>query len=331
MSEKLQALFLDQRDAFNQAFYLQKYLYPHLDEEAFSHFLTERLAPLVSLVEEGPDLDRFIEVAYKQVLKMASMHWLSTKEMLSIINLLWSDIFPIILPLLISKPEQNLAAFANGLHKLPTIQKKQSWIDLVYKCCQKASNQDQLEQLLIVSLWMSGLTQYREIAIKNLAKINDDLMGLLLADHAGELDSPRTLKNQLIQGPWVTAFHSAYPIRRIGNAALLDGEFSEPSTLATQSDQIYVKSSENIFLLMADHFGQVLLPISHQETEHLSFSKSINELQEKISRLVQTGLIIKPADLSDIQSVAVTSHTVAITSLQSFQILLYARCDDEER
>lgn len=306
-----------ERKQCNQLFLQRQHQDSQLDGESFLQFLREQVDPVVARLE---DLEystaSFAMAAYQHGLDLAGKRWLGQSPFYPFIAELWKKLIPKMARLLQTDPYYDLSLLGNLLFRLKAHDEKAcaNWLSLISQSAAFCHSSEEFRLAGLIHAWQSGLAAYRSAALDALQKIPDGLFTVI----TGEGEREEFLQT-ISSSRWIDFSlkrPEKYSIqRRLGNSILLDGSFSELPKLHLVDDQIYVTAGNQSWLVFADIFGQML--VSH------AFTPNKHTQDDLIPRFV--SIANKITDISNISSYAETSDTFALTSTDSFSIVLLNR------
>ncbi|CZF87056.1 hypothetical protein [Grimontia marina] len=176
-----------------------------------------------------------------------------------------------------------------------------------------------------VCAWLTGLAQYREIALTKIAALPEPLVRKLfkLTDSQNldaftlQLNEKRWTQSRQVpkseKGPDVVERY------RIGKCSLVGGEFPLTPRVYIEDEQLYVLSDTRVWRLFADSFGATLVP------EDKLLAKDINRVEQKIVNDRQLIPCDSFNDIADINSVALLDDTLVFTSTETFSVIIAER------
>ena len=301
---------LAQREWLNQQFQLWQYQHPHLNGKLVQEFMAQQLAPLLAFEAD----EALLRGGYTQILHYGALRWLDDKQYRPHLEVLWQQVLPLLLPLLKQQP-QLWAQLNNLLAQLPPVARG-LWLNQLRNLA-PLCDADNYQQLLVISLWLQGQSQWRGLATQLWLQLPAPLSAQLLA--AYQLTVP--LETLLTQPWW--GYHAGDEVARVGATTLLGGKFGQPPLVCQHAGQLYVQSGELCYRLHADRFGTALERISYDE--NLCFITERQQIAHQLNFLALQQLAITPADIGAVSSIAMNKHTIALTSSDSFAVLLFHR------
>lgn len=317
-----------ERTQCNQLFATSRHQHPHIEGESFQEFLRDQLDPIIVLLDKsGQSVANFAIAGYQHGLDLAAKRWLGKSELYSDVKNLWRDLIPICLPWISSQPDYWLSIFANILYRLNSQDSTTSarWLGLMTASASKCQSPDELKKLGLVLAWVSGLACYRQAALEALAEISDELF--VSVTHA-EIKNRASIQQSLVNNRWLD-FSVNQPKtfsmqKRFGGAVLFEGEFSQPPKVLAFNNQLYVTSANRIWMLFFDAFGEILIP-AQDSLSAIHYQPDTRDLNEQLKLYLNMGLKEKIHDLASLASCAELDDTLALTSKDSFAVILLNR------
>mgnify|MGYP003632084659 CR=1 FL=1 len=325
-SVALKAYFQAERDTCNQMVASVRHQYPNLNLDDFNWFLTDCLDPVVLSLDSQSNQITFhvAHAGFKYGLELACFNWLKSETKKAILFKVWNDLYPRVDSVLKESPSELFAGTSNSLNNILAFgeDKLNVWLDLMIKSCDEINSIEQFKIIGIVSAWLAGLAQYREIALQKINELPDVVTRKLfkLSDshdlnyHFDQLKTSRWFEPQQIKTSKTgTEIREKY---RIGHCSLVGGDFPLPPNVFVEDDLLYVISDTHIWRLYADSFGATLIPSDNLQPEEL---KQIDQQISNNSALRSLGRF---SDLTDINSVAQLDDTLVFTSPETFSVII---------
>lgn len=325
-SAALKAYFQAERDTCNQMVASVRHQYPNLNLDDFKWFLTHCLDPLIVTLDGQSNQITFhvAHAGFQYGLELASLNWLKSESKKALLFKAWNDLYPRVDSLLSLSPGELFAGTSNSLNNILAFgeEKPNSWLDLMIKSCDEISSIEQFKITGVVSAWLAGLAQYREIALQKINELPDGVTRKLfkLSDshdlnfHFDQLKASRWFEPQQIK-----ASTSGTEIRekyRIGKCSFVGGDFPLPPKIFVEDEQMYVFSDTHIWKLYADSFGATLIPSDNLQPEELK------QIEQQISNNPKLTSLGRFSDLTDINSVAQLDDTLVFTSPETFSVII---------
>jgi len=325
-SVALKAYFQAERDACNQMVASVRHQYPNLNLDDLNWFLTDCLDPVVLTLDGQSNQITFhiAHVGFKYGLELASFNWLKSETKKALLFKVWNDLYPRVDSVLKESPSELFAGTSNSLNNILAFgeDKPNAWLDLMIKSCDEINSIEQFKIIGVVSAWLVGLAQYRDIALQKINELPDVVTRKLfkLSDshdlnyHFDQLKANRWFEPQQIKtNTTSTEISEKY---RIGKCSFVGGDFPLPPKIFVEGDQLYVLSGTHIWRLYADSFGATLIPSDNLKPEDL---KQIDQQISNTPKLLSLGCF---SDLTDINSVAQLDDTLVFTSLETFTVII---------
>ena len=325
-SEALQHYLKVERDYCNQMVASVRHQSQSLDTAEFTWFLSDCLDPLMAALDERSNQEAFpVALAgFKHGLELAALNWLKNDEKKEILQQLWGGHYLEIIDIVQQEPVKTFTQTGNLLSHLNSLDSghPQTWLNIMSRVTGVLEDHAQLEKTGLVGTWMAGLAHYRESAMRQLATLPETLARKLLG-----LPDARYLKqylDELAKNRWLTVQSVAddNPVAthklkaRIGSCTLLGGDLPVPPEVFAGEDRFFVHSGDLAWQLYVDAYGSSLLPCDPND---LKRHNNTNNQARKLSGLRQIpGL----EDISDISSTASLADTVALTSAETFAIIV---------
>jgi len=317
-----------ERAECNQLFASVRHQHPHIEGDSFHQFLREQLDPVINLLDQsGQSVGLFATAGYQHGLDLAAKRWLGKSEFYLDVKNLWRHVIPTCLPWISSNPDYWLSLFGNILYRLKSQNATTStkWLELMAASASKCQSADELKKLGLVLAWVSGLACYRQAALEALSEISDELF--VSITHA-DIKNRATIQQSLMNNRWLD-FSMNQPKtfsmqKRFGGAVLFEGEFTEPPKVLAFNNQLYVTSANRIWMLFFDAFGEILIP-AQDSLSAIHYQPDTRDLNEQLKLYLKMGLKDKLHDLASLASCAELDDTLALTSKDSFAVILLNR------
>lgn len=233
------------------------------------------------------------------------------------IMLLWTDVFPRLIPFLQMNPNQVIVSMTNAVYWLaqhaPAGAEK--WMKRIVELNPLYQSTEDLLQVGQVLAWVCGLSKYRASAILVWHDLSPKIRAAILGSESASFENF-----------WVHPSSSSAPKRlavcgRVGGHIELGGCFSSQPLVAEVDGKILAFDSKGYFIIHADCFGQQLTPHS-TEPETLNESLPSHIKVQKNGGIHWGDTELKQPALSDASSVAFASQTLAVTVPHSFYVTL---------
>lgn len=310
----------------NRWFAETRHRYPHLDAQVFAQFLQQDAAVLLAQVERAyPDqLEALVLAVYRHGLLLTGLRWCGADSGFVLLQRAWQRYLPECCEQLLQAPERVLIAFAHALRQLqdhPAADGR-DWLHRMLALAPLLPQVDDWLRAGQVLAWRCGLAHYRESALQQAQQLNE--VALLLAlDASGRWPQVR---EQLQRNRWWRP-GDALPLtlqeqRRIGALAGMGGVFTALPQVMASGERLFVISGQQHFELFADGWGASLQPAPAPDVAENIAPASLQVMRNRVQLGQQVHTV---SDIHAITSVACTGDTVALTSADSFQVILLSR------
>lgn len=328
ISTAFKQFLADERHSCNALFASVQQQYGHVDMDSFNQFLLELLDPCVArLADNHRAVGEFARAGYQHGLELASRRWLGASEYYPYIKRLWREVIVECIATVNSDPDFWLASLANALNQLhhQSEQAATQWLDLMAGLSSKCQSLDELQRISVISAWVSGLACYREAALHSLQDLRSELF--IRVFHLPENADCAAIEKQLNEGPWFAPHLGKPPAfsiqRRVGGAAFFEGEFSAPPRLIQHELSIYVKSGDSLWLLFADFFGQMLIPVGEHSLVTPAGEQDYYHLYCELQSYNQPGVARFLREVSTITSLLEHQQSLFLTSTDTFSVIVF--------
>ncbi|MGV3662774.1 MAG: hypothetical protein ACO1TE_21500 [Prosthecobacter sp.] len=302
------------RADFNQQVAQARRENPTFDDAAFSEFVQMCMDPLVSAVhgiapEAVVDL---VQAMWETGLQLVALRLAGPQAREPWINQTWQQVLVAAAAHVARAPGQMLGSFSNAAHHLSATPgaRPQQWIEVMTQAAGTASDVGALLKAGQVAAWRCGLAHYRESALAQ-------ARGLPAALAQAVLQAPDSawpdLHAQLSADPWHMPGEvpqAGHEVLRAGAFSGFGGLFATPPQVIAANDQIFVRSGDDVWLLMADAFGATF----HRATQE-EFSQGTK---------AESADVDVPGDIGMLTSSARTRSTVAVTGTLTHAVILFA-------
>ncbi len=323
----LRAFFQTQRMACNQRVAQVRHQHPRFSTDDLQWFIEHCLDPLMRPLEAENPLRTFklAEAGFGLGLELVALHWVADESRRSLLHRLWTELYPSMLETLVAAPADILAPTANLLQHLLSTPgtSPQRWLDTLARAGDCLDSPACWRRAALAGAWLAGLAHYRDSALRELAAMPAPLacrllqvpkqrLGVALA----RLGASRWCALEALAGDKP----DAVPVvaRRVGQCSLLGGLFERPPQVRVCERHLWVQSGQSHWQLYADAFGAVLLPAAEcpaGRPQRLPVAPALQALLP---------------DIDTFSSGARLSDTLALTSPESFAVLLLACPAGEE-
>ena len=319
------------RHNFNGRVTEARHRYTAFDYDLFSHFLTHCVGPFVTAVPYE-HRGSVASAAFDVALDLTGRELCGAHTRGALLNRLWIEVLPALVPVLPAQPAPLLCALCNALLNLQAQGARAGqWLQLLLEQGPQ-TNEKSLLDIGLLAAWLAGAVQFRTAALRVAAAHPHAAREMLGLRQNCELSEKlHHLKND----PWYLApTDIASTGHEVGNfigfgtsfgassGVNSGGVFESPPCVRACSTGFVVKSADRYFLLLADGFGKVLLPASVDEyVAAANYQPTISQ-----APALEGGNLCTPrgpVELSlcpDSAQLAWNEHSVALFSPYSFSI-----------
>lgn len=315
------------RTQCNRWFVEARHRFPHLDAQLFSQFLQQDAVALLKRIEQQyPDqLERMVLVVYRHGLQLAGLRWCGEDSRFALLRRAWWHYLPECGEQLVQAPERVLVAFAHALRQLQEHPAADGglWLRKMMALAPLLPQVDDWLRAGQILAWRCGLAHYRDSALREAERL--DPVALLLALDATSGDWHQVRQQLQHNRWWVPGQRVPAGLqeqRRIGGLAGMGGVFTARPQVMAWGERLFVRSGDQHFELFADGWGASLQPADAPTPDAAPASLQIVRNRVQLGR--QTGTL---QDVHAISSAACTRDTVALTSGDSFQVILLSRTE----
>lgn len=316
------------REACNRWYFEARHRFPHLDQQAFSTFLQQDAAPLLARAEALPpaEFEVLVLAIYRHGLQLAGLRWCGHDSCFGLLQQAWQRFLPQALPLIRQTPDKALVALAHGLKQLADHPDADAllWLRQMTALTTLVTDLDDWLRAGQVLAWRCGMAHFRGSALVQSALLDDTV--LLFVLDVNELPTRDRLQRAFAANRWWTPDQPPADLveqRRVGGLAGMGGIFTALPQVFGVNDSLYVQSGERCFELHVDAYGASLLP-APAVTERLADRASVPWSTAR-NQLTLDGRRCSFPDIHSISSVACTHDTVALTSADTFQVIVLSR------
>ncbi len=328
ISPAFKSFLQTERSQCNQLFASFRHQHPHIDADSFQQFLIQQLDPVVTLLDDtSQSVGNFAMAGYQHGLDLAAKRWLGKSELAVHVNQLWRDVIPQTIRWISSNPGYWLSILANVLYRLHTYDPDAAnrWIHLMRQSAKECQSAEEFKKLGLIVAWLSGLACYRQNALKALTEISDELFSSVSqTDCENRIQIQQALNNNRWLDFSIIQPQTLSLQKRFGSSTMFDGEFTEPPKVLAHNNQIYVTSANQFWMLFFDAFGEMLIPIQELPSD-IHYQQDTRDLNEQLKLYFNLGLKTKLPDLASLSSCAELDDSLALTSKDSFAVILLNR------
>lgn len=328
-SDFLRSFFSIERDQCNQMVASVRHQYPALDLQGFEWFLKQSLDPLILLLD-NQQLDGRAALAhagFQHGLELAARQWFKDADKRQYVELAWRELYPTMLPWMLSDPLRWLAKIQNVIHHLLLHKRSapQQWVMKMLKVLPQCTSAENIDKCGVVCAWMVGMAHYRNAARQCLDELPQELLAQLF-ELPVETSVIEKHRQELLTRSWPVPpageFGPLFYQGRFGGSELLNGEFRDVPVLTLHEQQIYVRTGDQHWALYVDRFGHSLIPIDRELASELDFSSSLCDF-------AVFSLFHEPVrDLSELRDIkqftqaCLCGDTLVLSSAESFSLVL---------
>jgi len=297
-----------------------------VDIDDFNWFLSNCLDPLMVNFDGQSNQISFpiAHAGFKHGLELASLNWLKNDYKKEIVLNTWSKFYNKALKLVQDTPNKVFSETSNLLSHIVGFgnEKPQNWLRLMSNILDELDSHETLKGAGVVCAWMSGLAHFRELALQQLDSLSPRTVRILfgltdthnLAFHLENLRADRWGK---VSSSLSQSNPPLYTMeKRIGQCHLLGGEFPTPPETLVSDGQLFIKSGELTWQLYADTFGATLIPFDMPELKELAGAPY------QATEFSTFKNVLGLNDLNDASSIASLKDTVALTSSETFSVII---------
>ncbi len=239
---------------------------PRLDAADFSLFLREQLSPLAAALESIA-ADRaylVLDRAYDLGLQLVAEKLAGPAAFHPAINRLWTEVLPSMAMLIGTEPRRILGALSNAAHHLSTTPdaRAEFWRNRIVALAPRCLTANDLLVVVQLQAWRAGLAHFRVPALAAADALPPDV-ALAALDAPAGMDW-HDVRDAHLSDPWFGYDANRQPVppaalgHRIGAFRGFGGLFLSPPFVTQSDSQIFVKSGDEFWILLADSFGATL-------------------------------------------------------------------------
>jgi hypothetical protein len=260
------------------------------------------------------------QAGFSHALELATLSWLKSDKKQKILQMLWAGFYVDIKPLLQQNPAEVFSDIGNLLNNLFSSDADfpVRWVKLMTSVSPSLISFTLLQQTGLVCAWMSGLAHYRESALQQLESLPEALVRELF-----KLSTGHNIKQHIAAiefNRWLaTDDNQASHLQlqsRVGSCSLLDGNFPVPPQVFAFDDQFFVRSGNLAWRLYVDLFGSSLIPCDAVDLENTLLTSKQKQTRLDLNHVPELD------DIDSLSSVARLPDTMAMTSAQTFAIMI---------
>ncbi|MGA1825686.1 MAG: hypothetical protein ACMUIP_13605 [bacterium] len=274
ISPALASEFREKRDEYNDKFATIHTLYPRLNPEIFTDFLTHTLSPIVDAVYKinRDRISDVIEALYDISLVLVAKGFIGPHSNYPSIEYGWRRLFDAFPHFIAASPNTFVTVITNALYNL-TFEKygrPGEWIEKMVEYGQYTRDSFCFLEMGKILAWRCGLTHYRDSALEVAQNLTHKyaLMALtspkLVEGKTINESSFKKLIDNIRSFPWIRPSSFIQKERRtkrlklvgrVGGFQGFDGPFINPPRITVSEDTFIVYDNECCFELYADIFG----------------------------------------------------------------------------
>jgi hypothetical protein len=320
------------RSHFNARVVEAKHRYPAFDVAAFSAFLLDEFSELSNtLAHIAPDhLPNVTNKLYDLALDLAGHGLIGTHARNTFVNRIWREVAPNYVHLIITQPLEVMSIFINAVFYLQKYSNVNlnAWLHNLQQLAPQVQSREQLRSVAQILAWRTGAAHFRKGVLCLTNAIAPTLARAAFAV-PDNIDLQTWYENTLIDPWWMP--HNAAPTpaqarKIVGAFSGFGGLFTQTPQVRAWSDGFLVKSGERYSLLIADLYGATFHPAEQTEYDHAVLHIDATTAPVlKGDKLISNETAIELGLPSDGLAVASNKHTIAVTSIYSYAIRLWAR------
>lgn len=347
----LAAALSRRRDDYNARFRRARAAAPHIDAEAFSAHLSERIGPAVdaAAIPDPGSADRVTSALYDLSLELFASDLLGPRARYPAIPEAWRRLLPVLPELVRLEPRRVAASITNAVFVLSCAPgaRPGEWIEALELASASAAI-DSLDTFLAagrVAAWRAGLAHLRARALSTARGIPAGVARACLRLPDLPDDQIPAILDALERDPWLDPSAPADPARRVLRAMGHAGEFRgfggtfdappvvEGTVLVERtgpvegtgaaaggaSETFLVRDGQRRWALCADRFGSSLLPAAAQAEAGVVRGLIAIDSKGRVSAGVLRADL---GALADPTGFASTATTLAVSIARSHSVYL---------
>lgn len=331
VGDALAALLARSRGDWNARFAQARLRYPDLDAQAFVRLLEGPIDALAtaSAAAVPQRAESIVAAAYDAALTLVGRKVVGAGDLGAAVEAAWTKVLPALVAHLAESPERVVRLVTHAVYNLATTPEARpaQWTDAMARLGPLAVDVAMLERLGQVLAWRAGLAHLRAPAIA-LA----DALPPSLAASAVQADDgfawPHA-RARLLADPWDrldgAPSRGLREVARVGAFRGFGGWFVMPPEVGVAGEHFVVRSGDDAWVLTADAFGATWHRASDAEVRA---SRDPHATRDEVSirrNIVhQAGSELRLADLERIGGYAATATTLAVTSPDTYAVVLIA-------
>ena len=314
------------RTGFNELFQTARHRYPDLSGDRLRGFLETAIDPLViSLSATTPAAaPAVVFAAYEAALNLCGQRLVGPDSRIPALNLLWQQLMPRVVHLLVQAPQRVMVTLSNAAHRLATTPgaRAEEWLSAMEVFATQTDSVDTWLAAGQVLAWRCGLSQYRTHCLS----LVDHLPPSMALSIFGVTDMTwPELKSALLADPWwMPGGHPRLQeTMRIGGFIGFGSHFRQLPCVGVLNEQLYVMSDKNCWQVLADRYGCTLHRATTIEANTLQ-TTSATGVRIEANQAQWQGQQLNIPDISTISSVAANSNTLLMCSADTYQVIVVA-------
>ncbi len=365
ISEQLAQVLQAERSELNRLFELYRRQYPGLDGPGFlssfgfladEAFLSaKRYCELFHpnhtfLPAQASDL---VKTLFDSFLDLFARGLLGKTEQNTELELALAQLLAAFPHLLLEKTDPFIRCLSNAWLNVSfySLTGAAAWKDKILRLSPLQPGYEEFRLCGTIAAWLSGLTRFREPALKALLSLPDPLFLNLFGLPATNTPPRREeFIEKLTTDPWADPLASWQGLSPkkifysfIGGYEDFNGEFAVPPLALESSDRVVIRSGDKYFDILADRFGAVLVPRGKIDSPPAQADCPVNwldgqrlKIKEKSFSLDQVVSLAGNYTVPDFRLVPVSSRvfyrgTLYITSPLSYKVFILGFPDPAAR
>lgn len=319
-----------QRSKFNTLFAEARRQRPKLEPAHFAELLTKTAAPIVEAVAKiAPTrVAETAEVVYTLGLDLLGQELLGLNSRYPFVVDAWQVLFPLLGKFVAETPHQLLGGLTNAHYNLSTTAgaRPHEWAGLMLKLGELCPNTETLLMAGQVAAWRAGMAHFRSGALELCAQLPPNITRAALglpqneAPIASVLEALQANRWFNPNSPSSTVYLKL--VGRVGAFRGFGGLFLTPPAVCVLNGQLFARSGEETWLLMADAFGATF-----HRAEKVAAATAVTPAPFKLERSGKVSLNGQAQvipELAAYTSAASDGQTLAVTTSLSHAVFLVA-------
>lgn len=325
VSASLERVFAAGRSQFNARAAEARRRTPGFKDDDFAAFLQTGVDAVVVAVEQAVPArtSTVVLAAYDIALALCAQGLAGPGSRCLLVNRVWSELFPLLAPLVAESPVAVLGALSNAavyLARTPGVRAGE-WLERMRSLGPRAGSPEELRNLGTLLAWRCGAAHFRGGALAAADALPEALA--LAAVDASVETGWNTVRDQFHRNWWWSPGPDPKQSWHVGAFIGFGGTFSEPPQLRAAPQGFWVKSGMRFSLLVADAWGALLLPATAQEFDAGPARSNASSVVLKGSQLIFANRTVNLDLPSEGLAVVCNEDTAAVASLYSHAISVY--------